>query len=105
MLEAQTNVLTFKEERMAKAKEPLEIGKNYIVRTVTFHYTGRLKAIPDGWLVLSDAAWVADSGRWADALAKGTLNEVEPYVSEVCINRAAIVDVTAWTHDLPRAQK
>jgi len=90
---------------MAKSKDALKVGDAYIVRTVTFHYTGRLKAMWDGWLVLTDAAWVADSGRWADALAKGTLNEVEPYVSEVCINRAAIVDVTAWTHDLPRAQK
>ena len=90
---------------MAKVKEALEIGRNYIVRTVTFHYTGKLKAIWDGWLVLSDAAWVADSGRWANALKDGTLNEVEPYVSEVVINRAAVVDVTLWAHDLPRHQK
>lgn len=90
---------------MAKQKAVLEIGKAYIVRTVTFHYTGRLKGIWDNWLVLSDAAWVADSGRWADALKNGTLAEVEPYVSEVIINRDAIVDLSLWTHDLPRQQK
>lgn len=90
---------------MAKAKKLLEVGKAYIIRTVTFHYTGKLKAISDGWLVLSNAAWVADSGRWANALKDGTLGEVEPYVSDVVINRSAVVDVTSWAHDLPRQQK
>ena len=82
----------------------LVIGKSYFVRTVTFHMTGRLKAVTDCDIVLSDAAWVADSGRFADALKTGKLAEVEPYPDEVIINREAIVDVSGWLHDLPRGQ-
>jgi hypothetical protein len=55
-------------------------------------------------LVLADAAWIADTGRWSTALATGRLHEVEPYPGEgLCIvSRAAIVDVAVWDHPLPR---
>lgn len=89
---------------MAK-EHSLVVGKSYFIRTVTFHYTGKLKAVTKSDLVLSDAAWIADSGRWADALKNGTLNEVEPYPGEVVISRAAIVDASEWKHPLPSAQK
>ena len=81
------------------------VGQNVFVRTVTFHYTGRLSAYDDAHLELADAAWVADSGRFADALADGTLVEVEPYPGSVLVGRGAIVDVSVWDHPLPREQK
>lgn len=87
------------------ATHSLKLGTSYLIRTVTMMYTGKLIAITDSDLVLADAAWIADSGRYADALEKGTLNEVEPYPNEVIVSRAAIVDAAEWTHDLPRAQK
>lgn len=94
---------------MASNKHSLKVGKSYIVRTVTSHqtrlYTGKLKVVTDSDIVLADAAWIADSGRWADALSKGTLKEVEPYPGEVIISRAAIVDASEWKHPLPREQK
>ncbi|CAK0747926.1 hypothetical protein CCP3SC15_1500015 [Gammaproteobacteria bacterium] len=55
--------------------------------------------------VLEDAAWIADTGRFADCLANGSLSEVEPFVGPVIICRGAIVDATEWTHELPRSQK
>lgn len=77
-------------------------GKNVIVRTVTYHYTGRLVAVtPDGGLVLEDAAWIGDSGRWAKALVTGRLDEVEPYPDGPVVV-SAIVDVSEWRHPLPR---
>jgi len=84
---------------------PQAIGTAYIIRTVTYHYTGRLKAVAGDWLVLDTAAWIADSGRWAGALANGELSEVEPYPGELIINRAAVVDMAVWTHALPTKQK
>jgi hypothetical protein len=87
------------------AKSAYKVGEKYIVRTVTFHFTGKLKLLTDGEMVLSDAAWIADSGRWTQALKDGTLSEVEPYPGDVIISRASIVDVCVWTHDLPRLQK
>lgn len=103
-------VLIGKRERsldMEKKEEAvgLVVGQAYIVRTVTYHYTGRLVAMADGWLVMEDAAWVADSGRWSDALSQGTLNEIEPYPGLVYVNRAAVVDISPWNHPLPCQQK
>lgn len=88
------------------AAHPYPVGKNVFVRTVTMHYTGHLTRVTDGELVLTDAAWVADSGRFSEALSTGKLNEVEPFpAGEVIVSRAAVVDVCVWAHDLPRAVK
>lgn len=45
------------------------VGEKVFVRTVTHHYTGKLTAADEQWLVLHDAAWIADDGRFADFLA------------------------------------
>lgn len=83
------------------------IGTNYIIRTVTYHFVGRLVRVTDTDLVLEEAAWVADSGRWATALKTGVLNEVEPYPDghEVIVSRGSLVDACEWSHPLPRVQK
>lgn len=83
------------------------VGATVFCRTITYHYTGEVVAVTDRWLVLTHAAWVADSGRFSGALAAGTLNEVEPYPGDgvVCLALAAIVDVCPWAHPLPRTQK
>lgn len=83
-----------------------KIGKSVFIRSVTNHYTGRLVTVTDGELVIEDAAWIADSGRWAAALSSGTLGEVEPYPDgPVIVNRGAIADVCLWPHALPRSVK
>ena len=82
------------------------VGQKVFVRTVTMHYTGLLVRVTAGELVLEDAAWVADSGRFHVALAKGTLNEVEPYPKgQVVVPRGGVIDVSTWSHDLPRDPK
>jgi len=85
-------------------EHPYTIGASYIIRTVTMYYTGRLAEVWAGELVLTDAAWIADTGRWSTALATGKLQEVEPYpdVGLCIVSRAAIVDVAPWAHPLPR---
>jgi hypothetical protein len=85
----------------------LELGTNYFIRGVTMYYTGRLVAMDENELVLEDAAWIADTGRFAEALKSGNLNEVEPYPDGVLvhISRGAILDISNWLHDLPRKVK
>lgn len=80
------------------------IGRNVLVRTVTHYYTGRLASCGE-WLHLEFAAWVADTGRFADALETGTLSEVEPYPADCWVSTGAAVDVSEWRHDLPRKQR
>ena len=83
------------------------VGENYFIRTVTFHYTGRLKAVYDKEIVLETAAWIAVDGRFTEAVSKGDYSEVEPYPDdrEVIIGRGSIVDANIITHPLPRVQK
>ena len=88
------------------AHAPWCIGQNYFVRTVTHHYTGRLIAVYPLELVLIDAAWIADDGRFMQAVATGNFNEVEPYpdTHEVIVGRGAVLDATI-INAVPRSQK
>lgn len=82
-----------------------EVGKNYFIRTVTYHHIGKLVNVTDTDLVLESASWVADSGRFYTALSTGDLDEIEPFVNPVIVNRGAIIDATVWDFDLPKEQK
>jgi uncharacterized membrane protein len=80
------------------------IGQSVFIRTITYHATGKIIAIIGNFFVLSEAAWIADSGRFMNAILKGELNEVEP-VDKMYVNIDSIVDILPWGHALPRAQK
>jgi hypothetical protein len=85
---------------------PLSVGATVLIRTITMYYTGRVVGLSDAEILLEDAAWIADVGRFADALRTGALSEIEPYPDGVVsINRGSVVDVCAWAHPLPRTQK
>lgn len=86
-------------------KRVLTIGNKVFIRTVTHYHTGKIIYIDKDVIELEDAAWIADTGRFSDALKNAQLNEVEPFPSAVAIGRGAIVDVTLWTGELPRGQK
>jgi hypothetical protein len=83
----------------------IEIGKAYIIRSVTHMWTGKVVAITDAEIVLDTCAWIADSGRWANAIKEGTLNEVEPMGDGVAVFRGGLIDATPWVHELPTTQK
>lgn len=88
-----------------KLELPFRVGEAYFIRTVTYFATGRVKAIVGSFLVLEDAAWIADTGRFSDALAKGVMSEVEPVDTEMFVNTNSITDAFPWKHQLPRDQK
>ena len=84
---------------------PWEIGKIYLIRTVSMIDTGRLVAVTDQELVLEDAAWIADTGRFMQALATANFAEVEPFPSgKVIIGRGSIIDAVVIS-SAPRTQK
>ena len=83
-----------------------ETGKNYIFRTVTMFVVGEVVEVGEHEIKLKDAAWVADTGRWAQALKDGTLDEVEPMPDgEWFVGLGAVVDAGPWNHPLPRDVK
>lgn len=75
---------------------PFEIGGEYFIRTVTHHLTGRVKDIVGKFLILEDAAWIADSGRFNEFFTSPSSNlEVEPFGDrEVFVNTDSITDAT-----------
>ncbi len=83
------------------------VGRNYLFRTVTHIVTGKLLRIHSDGLIVTDAAWIADTGRYAQAVATGSFSEVEPYPdgAEVVINATAMIDAVEINGALPRSQK
>lgn len=94
-----------KSPQFDKTANPFVIGANYLIRTVTMIDTGRVVRVTPTEIVLEDAAWIADTGRFATALKSGNFNEVEPFPDgEVIVGRGSIVDACR-IEKLPRAQK
>ncbi len=81
------------------------VGEKYFIRCVTHYQLGRLKAITDNELVLEEASWIGDTGRFNEMLNTGKISENEPFYGDVIINRGAIVDAVLWDHDLMGAEK
>ena len=90
----------------SEPSHPYQVGKNYFMRTVTHHLTGKLIRVTEKELVLQNAAWIADDGRFYQAIKDGKLNEVEPFPDgEVIVGRGSLIDCVEWKHALPREQK
>ncbi len=87
-------------------KHPYKVGKNYLIRTVTMIYTGRLVDVYKHELVILDAAWIPDTARWNECVEKCVFNEVEPYPlgREVIIGRGSLLDCVQ-IKTLPREVK
>ena len=93
------------QESESSSVYPWEIGEKYFIRTVTMHLVGKLIAVTDKELVLENASWIADSGRFHDALKSGKFDEVEPFINDVIVNQTSVIDATIFDHELPQCQK
>ena len=70
-----------------------EVGKPYLIRTVTMIDTGVLVAITDQEIILRDASWIANTGRFSAALESCDFSEVEPFPDGlVSIGRGAVIE-------------
>lgn len=104
-LERLIGALTRANTAEVNAVSPWEIGANYLIRTVTMIDTGRLVMVTDQELVLEDAAWIAETGRFADAIKKAEFSEVEPFPDgRVILGRGSIIDAVV-IRATPRSQK
>lgn len=82
-------------------------GEKYFIRTVTMYYTGRLIDQNENELLLENVAWIADTGRFSDALKSGRFDEVEPYPqnTKVIIPIGCILDASIFEKELPNEKK
>ena len=81
---------------------PFAVGDIVCVHTVTGWYVGVLDGVTATDLVLKNAAWVADSGRFSDFCATGEAKEIEPFPthSRIAIGRGAIILVAKHPRQL-----
>jgi len=93
------------ENNVSKSNYP--VGNNVIVRTVTMIYTGKLISVTDSDFILNECSWIPETGRYMDFVENGTVNECEPYPSDldVYINRGSLLDMCELKKSLPRSQK
>ena len=95
-----------KKKAATKSTHPFTLGQNYLVETVTKYYLGKLAGVGEHELTLTDASWIADTGRYSEALTNGTANEVEPCPDgPVFVGRGSIVSVIPWGKAIMRAVK
>lgn len=89
----------------SKATHPYVIGEIYLIRTVTMIDTGRVVRVTEQEIVLTEAAWIPDTGRFADAVQKAEFGEVEPFPDgEIIIGRGTVIDAVRITKT-QRSQK
>lgn len=96
------------EDKGSSKNGAFEVGESYFIRTVTYHLTGKVKNIKGQFLVLKDAAWIADSGRFHGVINNGSFGtnaEIEPLEVDVLVNMNSITDAFIWKHKLPRQVK
>ena len=102
---------TSKIKKIKKIKKAFEIGDKYFIRTCTYHYTCEIYGeTDDGFLLLKDCAWVADSGRFSNAIKEGVeiqeCSEIEPLDGLIIrLNKNCIESAIPYNHDLPNKQK
>lgn len=87
------------------SKSAYKIGTKYFIRTATYHVVGKLKRNLKKELVLEKVSWIADTGRFNNALKTGVFDEIEPFVEDVIIQKTGIIDATIFTHSLPSEVK
>ena len=81
------------------------VGNSFFFRTVSYHLIGKVERVAFGKVLqLSCASWVADSGRFMNAIINGELGEVEP-TGTAFINLDTVTDFYPWSHALPKEQK
>jgi len=70
----------------------LVIGKGYLVQLATgYMMSGRIKEDNADHYVLTKAAWVADTGRFGNAIKLSEFSEVEAFDRDLIITKQSIV--------------
>lgn len=80
------------------------LNKNYFIQTPTLYFTGKLIEQDEHFLRLESAAWIAETGRFTQALQTTNFNEVELFNSSLIVAKNAIIAATELTGPLPSTQ-
>lgn len=92
-----------KAKRQTKAtgdSKVFEIGAEVFIKTVTYHYTGRIVDVSEGFLFLEDVAWIADSGRFTEFMKEE--KEPQSMESELYGDRIVKINIGSITEVVER---
>ena len=85
---------------------PFIKNKNYLIRTITMCDVGRCVEVVGNFLIMENASWIADTGRFNECLVDPLkFNQIEPFKHPIYINLNAIVDATPYPYELPLEPK
>ena len=88
-----------------RVRLPFKVGDRVLIRTVTHYDLGEIANITDGFVTLKNGGWVADTGRFGEALENGTVLEFEKAPAPFHVAIGSIVDIHPWSKELPSATK
>ncbi len=79
---------------------------NVLIRGKTMIYVGRLIDEKHDKYIITDASWIAETGRFSNFLDTGIPIECEPYPDSMIIEveRHDVVEIANWPHPLLREQ-
>jgi hypothetical protein len=104
--ELVTSLEMQKETKVVPMEElPFGPGDKLLIRTVTMILLGVVTAIGRDFIVMADGGWVAETARFSETLATGSLNEFERAPSWFVVGRGGIIDVYPWAHPIPQVTK
>jgi hypothetical protein len=67
---------------------------------------GRVRRVTKHFVVMDNASWIADTGRFTDCLKDPKeFKEIEPFAHEIYVNLDSIIDATPWPLALPSVAK
>ena len=94
---------------MSDKPTPFKVGNKHLFRTVTHYLTGEIVDVVGDFILITNAAWIADTKRYADIFVKGFTPEaeIEPYPDGMVVplNMNSLIDAPPWEFDLPRKQQ
>lgn len=80
----------------------LQVGKAYVIKTVTHYYMGTVIHWTPSFVVLKDASEIYETGPLADFFDKGTIKYCECLPDEWCVPTGVITGWGPWPHELPK---
>ena len=85
--------------KSASKPHPYEVGKPWFIQTATSYWVGMLDLVTENELVLVDAAWIPDTGRFNEFIS----GKIQPKELEPCGDVPVVISRGAIISAIPKA--
>ncbi len=77
-----------------------EVGTRVFIRTVAYYYLGEVTEVSEDSVMLKDAYWIPNTGKFGNFLMEGKPELKEKYPMPVTLNSRLFTDWVVWPHDI-----